>query len=165
MRIHAEHLDTRWRKWDNRFLDMAEMVASWSKDPSMKCGAVLVNGPSEHGPARQIFSVGYNGFPRGADDRGDRLLNRETKYKLIVHAEENAILAAQGASFDATLYVHTGMETPCIRCCTSIIQAGVNRVVGRSQGAPVPEQWQESMLEGRALLDECGVGWVVYPYP
>jgi len=30
-------------KWDKRFLDLAEFVALWSKDPSTKCGSVIVD--------------------------------------------------------------------------------------------------------------------------
>ena len=30
-------------KWSHRFLDMAALVASWSKDPSTKCGAVITD--------------------------------------------------------------------------------------------------------------------------
>ena len=29
--------------WDRRFLELASVVGSWSKDPSTKVGAVIVN--------------------------------------------------------------------------------------------------------------------------
>ena len=31
------------KKWHMRFLEMAELVGSWSKDPSTKVGAVIVD--------------------------------------------------------------------------------------------------------------------------
>jgi len=46
-------------KWDQRYLKLAEEVASWSKDPSRKIGAVAV------GAKGQVLAQGYNGFPRG----------------------------------------------------------------------------------------------------
>lgn len=29
-------------KWDQRFLELAKVVSTWSKDPSTKTGAVIV---------------------------------------------------------------------------------------------------------------------------
>ena len=48
-------------KWDIRFLEMAKLVASWSKDPSTQVGSVAVRN-------RTVIAQGYNGFPRGVDD-------------------------------------------------------------------------------------------------
>ena len=75
-------------KWDQRFLDLAAHIAGWSKDPSTKVGCVVV------GEDREIRSTGFNGFPRGISDDNDRLTDREKKYPLICHAEENAIMHA-----------------------------------------------------------------------
>ena len=49
-------------KWQERYLDLAEEISKWSKDPSTQCGAVAV------GDKGQILSQGYNGFPRGIND-------------------------------------------------------------------------------------------------
>ena len=70
-------------KWDDRFLKLATVIGNWSKDPSTKVGAVIVNDDNK------IISTGYNGFPRGIRD-DDRLDNRAQKYDLIVHAEANS---------------------------------------------------------------------------
>ena len=35
-------------KWHKRFMEVAELVATWSKDPSTKTGAIVV------GPDREI---------------------------------------------------------------------------------------------------------------
>lgn len=59
-------------KWDRRFMEMAQLVSTWSKDPSTKIGAVLVR-------SNKIVATGYNGFPSGiVDDK--RLQNRDKKY-------------------------------------------------------------------------------------
>ena len=44
-------------KWAKRYMEMAEQIASWSKDPNTKVGAVVV------GTKGQILAQGYNGFP------------------------------------------------------------------------------------------------------
>ena len=53
----------------DRFLDLAKQIGSWSKDPSSKIGAILV------GNKNQIISQGYNGFPRKIEDTFERLNN------------------------------------------------------------------------------------------
>src|ERR1700733_15498817 len=75
-------------RWHRHFLSIAEACALMSKDPSTKVGAVIV------GPDREIRSTGFNGLPRGIDDTDERLSDRDTKLKLVVHAEMNAVLNA-----------------------------------------------------------------------
>ena len=72
--------------WDLRFIGLAQHISTWSKDPSTKVGCVVV------GEDREIRSTGFNGFPRGINDDEERLTDREKKYPLICHAEENAII-------------------------------------------------------------------------
>ena len=60
-------------KWDERFIELARLVAAWSKDPSTKVGAVIVR------PDRTVASVGFNGFARGVDDTEERLNDRALK--------------------------------------------------------------------------------------
>ena len=136
-------------KWDQRFLRIAYEVASWSKDPGTKVGAVIVND-------RRIIATGYNGFPQNIEDTVERYAIRETKLALTVHAEVNAILnaAAAGASTkDATLYV---TFSPCVHCATSVIQAGIKKVVCPTVES-APTRWQESFRGGRLVLHEAGV--------
>jgi len=110
--------------WDTYFLQLAMLAGSRSKDPSTKVGAVIV------GPDREIRSTGYNGFPRGVEDYPDRW-ERPEKYKWVVHAEANAVLAAarMGTSLlGCTLYMPYDAP-PCMGCCAQIIQAGIEEVV------------------------------------
>ena len=97
-------------KWDQRFLKLAEHISGWSKDPSTKVGCVVV------GEDREIRSTGFNGFPRGIADDSDRLSDRDKKYPLICHAEENAIMHA--ARIGLSLKGCTAYVTwpPCTRC-------------------------------------------------
>ena len=73
--------------WHKRFLDLASHVATWSKDPSTKVGAVAV------APSKQILETGFNGIPRGVQDLPERM-ERPEKYLWTAHAEENLVAHA-----------------------------------------------------------------------
>lgn len=135
--------------WDRRFLQLAELISSWSKDPSTKVGAVITNG-------NKIISLGYNGFPSKIED-DSRLLNREEKYKIIIHAERNAILFANQSLDNCTIYTYPFM--PCSSCASLIIQSGINRVV--SYGT-IPERWKESFDLSKNLLKEARIPLWLY---
>ena len=102
-------------KWDKRFLHLAKHISEWSKDPSTKVGCIVV------GEDREIRSTGFNGFPRGIEDKQERLEDREQKYPMICHAEENAIMHA--ARIGISLKGTTAYVTwpPCSRCTRSLI--------------------------------------------
>jgi dCMP deaminase len=138
-------------KWDQRFLALAAHIADWSKDPSTKVGCVVV------GPDREIRSTGFNGFPRGIEDSAERLHNRELKYPLICHAEENAIMHAAriGVSLRGCMAYVTW--PPCTRCARSLVQAGIEQVVFPS-GLDIPERWREDFAMSMSMLREAGVG-------
>ena len=137
-------------KWDLRFIELARHISGWSKDPSTKVGCVVV------GEDREIRSTGFNGFPRGIDDDAERLADREKKYPLICHAEENAIMHAAriGVSLkDSTAYV---TWPPCSRCARSLIQAGIREVV-YSSSEEIPERWIEDFEISTSMLAEANV--------
>ena len=137
-------------KWDIRFLELAKHISGWSKDPSTKVGCVVV------GEDREIRSTGFNGFPRGISDDNDRLTDREKKYPLICHAEENAIMHA--ARIGVSLKGSTAYVTwpPCSRCARSLIQAGIKEVV-YSTAEEVPERWLEDFNTSTGMLKEANV--------
>ena len=139
-------------KWDIRFLKLAKEISTWSKDPSSKIGAVIVNDD------RRILATGYNGFPRGVEDTHERLSDREQKYPLIIHAELNALLNAlySGVSAkDATLYVY-GLPI-CSDCTKSVIQSGIKRVV-LPQIENAPEKWRTAWTNvSEPMFKEAGV--------
>jgi len=140
-------------KWDWRFLSMAEMVASWSKDPSTKCGAVIVR------PDRSIASLGFNGFPRGCDDSAALYADRELKLERVVHAEVNALLAAREPLHGYTMYTWPpGAGPSCARCTSCIIQAGIKRVVYKNiDSSGFKSRWAESGRIGLQMYAEAGV--------
>lgn len=107
-------------KWDKRFLELAELVSTWSKDPSTKVGAVLTRG-------KHVVSLGFNGFPPSIPDKEEWLNNRELKYERVVHAEMNAILNSAQPVKGCTLYLYPLFS--CKECAKLIIAAGVNEVI------------------------------------
>ena len=144
-------------KWDERFIRIAKEVAGWSKDPGTKVGAVLVSD-------RRILATGYNGFPHGISDSLERYADREVKIAYTVHAEVNAILnaAKNGSQTDSsTLYV---TFPPCVACSTSVIQAGIARVICPDLST-APARWIESFMKGQDILSEAGVSVSTYLPP
>jgi dCMP deaminase len=133
-------------KWDKRFIELAKLCGSWSKDPSTKVGAVIVDSDN------RIVSTGYNGFPRGIKDCEKKLVDREQKYAIIVHAEMNALAFANKSVKDCTLY--TWPFQPCSRCAGPIIQSGIKRVVSVVQD---DERWKKNFELARQLFDESGI--------
>lgn len=136
--------------WDSRFIELAKHIAQWSKDPSTKVGCVVV------GEDREIRSTGFNGFPRGISDDAKRLSSRETKYPLICHAEENAIMHA--ARIGVSLKGSTAYVTwpPCSRCARSLIQAGIKEIVYPKTDS-IPERWIDDFTTSNGMLEEAGV--------
>jgi dCMP deaminase len=142
-------------KWDQRFLELAKLVASWSKDPSTKVGSVIVR------PDRTVASVGYNGFPRGTSDAEELYNDRAVKYERVVHAECNAILNAKEPLDGYTCYIWP--LPSCANCAATIIQSGVKRVV-YTDGHPTALRFADSIDIGRQMFKEAEVERTAYSY-
>jgi len=136
-------------KWDRRFLMDAAHHSVWSKDPSTKVGALIVDN------LRRIISTGYNGPAKGVIDSDDRFFDRELKLALTLHAEQNAILFAKTDLTDCTIYVYP-ME-PCSICASMIIQTGIKRVVTIEPTPEQEERWGSNFEISRQIFKETGV--------
>lgn len=141
-------------KWDRRFLGIAETVATWSKDPSTKVGAVIVS------PDRRRFSLGYNGFPQGMDDHPTYLNNRDKKLERTVHAEVNAIINRPHEIVGHTIY---STQFPCPICALAIIQSKVSRVVAWVPKDDTLRRWGEGIAKSCRFFKEAGVDFRMYP--
>lgn len=140
------------KRWIENYLNLAQYISTWSKDPNTKIGAVAVDPRGG-----QILAQGYNGFPRGVDDSDARLNHRETKYKFVVHAEQNCIYNAtlNGVSLrDAELYVH-GLPV-CSECAKGVIQVGIKRVF-ICHPADIAPTWQDAYKFTKMMFSEAGV--------
>jgi dCMP deaminase len=145
-------------RWDRRYLELAKYVANnWSRDPSTKVGAVVVNWK------RQREFIGYNGFPPGVLDLPKRYENRELKYLLVSHAETNAIRKAGMLARGATLYVYPAFALPpcCNECAKDAIHAGIREVVGYEPDMTDPRvlRWLESIKISQMMFTEAGITW------
>ena len=156
MKMYSEDFE----KWDRRFLELAKHVSTWSKDPSTKVGAVIVN---ELG---HVVGTGYNGFPKGVADTDERLNDRPTKYALVVHAELNACLQAGHAARGGTIYVYPAFGTPplCSNCAKAVIQSSITRVVGYNPtvSGEVQARWADELATARMMCEEAGVAMTMY---
>ena len=138
-------------KWDVRFLNLAKHVSTWSKDPSTKVGAVIVD------IYKRVVSVGFNGYPRGIPDNG--LENREEKYAKVLHAEINAILFSQRSLEGCTIYVYP--MAPCSQCASTIVQSGITRVVTVRPTDKLIERWGEKIKIAEDIIKDSG-GYIDY---
>lgn len=132
-----------------KFMPLVYAVASMSKDPSTKVGAVALNA------AFSVVATGYNGFPRGVADTEERLCDRETKLRFTSHAEANLVAQAaySGHSLRGTTVLVSSLF-PCVECSKLLVQSGVRRVI-----APkiAEGRWKESNELAKIIFDEGGV--------
>lgn len=136
-------------KWHQYFIDMAWHVASMSKDPSTKTGAVIV------GPRKEVIGVGFNGFPQGMPDSEELYNNREEKYSRIVHCEMNALIfAGRAIPPGSTLYTVPFMS--CDRCVVHMLQAGIKRFYAPRCPEDKAERWAAVFEKTRKYISECG---------
>lgn len=105
--------------WQNYFMGLAKVVAQRSHDIHTQHGCVI----TDHN--NRILGVGYNGFPRGMDDK---LLptNRPDKYHWMIHAERNALSNCTIRPDNGIAYV-TGQS--CNDCIMALWQEGITKVV------------------------------------
>jgi len=134
-------------KWDKRFLDMAKLVSTWSKDPSTQTGAVIVR------PDKSVASVGFNGFPRAMPDAEEYYNNREEKYSRIIHCEMNASMFAQDTSLKGyTLYTYPFLS--CDRCYVHMLANGITRFVAPKCPPALEERWGDAFDKVRGYASE-----------
>lgn len=139
-------------EWDAFFYSMAQHVATLSKDPDRKVGAVLVH------PSRRQLSFGFNGFPAHIADVPSKLADREYKRRMMVHAEDNCLQQAPFVKGGASLYV---TRFPCGRCAEAIVTARLRRVI-----APAPQvdhpRWGKSWAYAEWHLNNEGIEVVTW---
>lgn len=123
------------------FLDLAKTVASASKDPSTKVGAVVVDS------SNKIVSTGYNGFVMGCNE-SLMTFDRPMKYRLIIHAEANALLFAKQDLKNCKIYI---TDAPCDDCLKLILQSGIREVYYTNLG-PMAVRGTEDQKKAVELL-------------
>jgi len=141
--------------WDKRWFEQAVIVSKYSKDPSTKVGCVVAKGSD-------FKAFGFNGFPGGIKD-DDRLLDREVKRKMILHAEENVLHKVWDVT-GCTAYIYPLQS--CSKCTANLIQRGISRVVFKEPSERhkkeydydlVMEMYQEAGVEVVEIQNRKGV--------
>lgn len=135
--------------WDSRWLAVAKLFASFSKDPSTGVGAVAVDS------RKRLVASGFNGLSRRVEDSPERLHNRTTRYSLTVHAEINMLISAERSLRGCTVYL---WPLPCCsQCASALIQAGIARVVAPAPSPDLADRWGESIELAVMAMREAGV--------
>jgi len=143
-------------KWNKRFMELTELVGTWSSCVRRQVGAVIVKN-------KRIMTTGYNGAPAGVKtcvEKGECLREKlgipsgthaETCY--AAHAEQNAIIQAakEGISLnDCVLYC---THQPCVVCAKMIINSGIKKVIYKEG---YPDEFS------RKICEEAGVELIKY---
>lgn len=142
--------------WHEYFLNICEVVASRSKDPSTKVGAVIADPNS-----KAIVATGYNGLPRKVADLPERL-ERPVKYEWVLHGEVNAILnaARQGSRTEGTV-LYVSPLPPCFQCSKAVINAGIKQIIFRRKGE-FRSEWEADFKRSKELLAEAEIKVLCY---
>jgi len=133
-------------KWIKRFLDMATLVASWSKQPTTKVGCVITDNKN------RVISIGYNGYPKGVED--DYTLSRDEKLRRTIHAEENAILFAKQSLEGTNVFI---THPPCAKCTAHLIQVGISSVTYLKPDAVFEEKWRYEIQSSIEMFRQTGI--------
>jgi len=143
-------------KWNIRWFQLVDLVASWSKDPSTQVGAVIIPDGSD------CPIIGWNGFPRGVKDLPERYADRDTKYMMVSHAEANSIVnaARNGVNLKgSTIYIS---HPPCNECAKLIVQSGIKKVIHRPLSPSLKSRWKNILKYSDLILSEGGVITEIY---
>jgi dCMP deaminase len=142
--------------WDRYFIGLAQYVSGKSHDRATKIGCVIV------GPDNEIRSTGYNGFPRGLDDKLESRHERPEKYLWTEHAERNAIYnaARMGTALkDCRAYVSSSFV--CMDCARGLVQSGITEVIcekfDAAKHGELQQRWEADVARARMLFGEAGV--------
>lgn len=120
------------KKQHNKFLNIAQLIASDSKCIQLHVGAVLVKD-------KRIISTGYNGTPSGfincniffENKQYSRSQHHQFSQSYQIHAEINSIIyaAINGIAIkDCIIYV---THQPCKNCLKTLCAAGIKKIYYR----------------------------------
>lgn len=138
--------------WDLYFINLAKEISTKSKDPSKKCGCVLV------AEDNSIISVGFNGLPQCLTDREKYLNDRDTKIKIILHAEENALAFVSDPTRLVGGTVYTWPLPSCAKCASQCLQRKVKRFVSPPLDNK-DSRWADSVELAKTIIEDSGKIW------
>ena len=139
------------------FLRLAYNLAhKKSDDPSTEVGAVVVR-------KGEVLVSGVNHMPARSLCFDKANLERPYKYKLIEHAERDAVYTAArcGVALDGS--VMFAPWAACSDCARAIVLSGIDHVVAHYQAIEqTPKRWKEEIEIGLLIFDAAGVSYVLF---
>lgn len=137
--------------WNQYFLGLAKAVSLRSHDTQTQHGCVITD--QNH----RILGVGYNGFPKGLDDKS--LPNvRPDKYPWMIHAERNALSNCVIRPDNGVAYV-TGQC--CNDCIMALWQEGVKEVyMANSHGTHLFSEDQQKQFETFVTMSRIKITYI-----
>lgn len=140
---------------------MIEKLRLWLRDacsiaqhskatPDDRVGAIAI------GPDKESKGFGWNGIPRGIEERPEQNVKPEAAY-WWEHAERNLIYnAARQVLKGSTLFV---TKFPCADCARGIIQCGFVKVV--SPPIEPGRTWSASQARAELMFKQAGIEVVI----
>ena len=130
-------------KWDDRMVEVARLVSTWSKDAERKVGCVITT------EDYHILATGFNGYPKNVDDTDPSFRLHKS-----IHAEVNAALRLPRMCERARVFVWGGH--PCAQCAAVLLQKGcryfyVPKIL-------VLSKWSESMFTAYVMIKNTLTG-------
>lgn len=140
-------------------------IAALSLDPSTQVGASILD---KNG---QVVTWDYNHFPEGVNEYHDRLVDRNSKYLYMDHAEYNAILKYRdqnnGQKPEGLVMVATWAA--CASCASDIINHGIKTVYTdywvyefshKHRSAESLLKWEKSVHVALDKFEEAGIEFI-----
>lgn len=142
--------------WHNRFMSLAQEVATWSKDYK-KVGAIIVDRDTN-----KVLSLGFNGMPHFYNDRYLTSLTSEEKAVMITHAEKNALEMLSEEHYNRNLIMYI-TKPPCIHCSKLIVysKANITSVYYCPNSNPIFDK-RYKVEESLSFLQSNGIIHVAY---
>jgi dCMP deaminase len=111
-RVDVSHKEMEMHRF---YLDLAKSYATFSKDPRLQVGSIVVSNNFE-----KILGVGYNGWEKGGQNIPD---NPEPGAGGAVHAEVNALIKMDLKLLYPNSYLYC-THSSCKVCARTIINSG-----------------------------------------
>jgi len=144
---------------DLRFIELADIVSTFSQDKSTKIGAVLVD---DNGI---VLETAFNTFPKGLDTTIQSRFERPDKYLYTEHAERALLYKCckNGIKTNGTtMYIQW---FSCAECARAIIMSGVKTVVCQEpdfKNDEKSQRWEESQKVAMQMFKEAGIEIIYY---
>lgn len=126
------------KSWNKYLFELAQHIATKSKDPSRQIGCVIV------GPDREVRSTGFNGFPRGVRETAEGAQHLPESFERSLSGNEYFVLCSCGERITIPINKLDANVNGVFPACHSY-----NQVVDSVAKAHDHFQYQERVLSER----------------